>query len=44
MQRAARWIDIKKTLPPLHKANVTAEPISRFCAEPGGDYGPFVRR
>lgn len=44
MQRTARWIDIEKILQPLYKANVTAEPIGRFCAKPGGDYAPFVRR
>ena len=43
MQRTVRWIDIKNTLPPLQKANVTAEPVGRFCAKPGGDYAPFVR-
>ena len=44
MQRIVRLIDIKIILPSLQKANVTAEPIRRVCAEPGGDYYPFFRR
>lgn len=46
MRRTVRWIDIKKILPSLWKANVAAKPIGRFFAEPGGDYDhlrpPFI--